>query len=122
MEAALCLAYAPRDPILEFFEGRITLRHLRVLIEGLPPDNAVTRAINGSHWVDSTWLLHDVSSQLRNLNASVHNIVQKPPVKPQFLPTPELPRSAAEEADEAQLVQQRAEMDALLIRIDPDKN
>lgn len=43
MEAALCATYAPRDPIGEFWRGDLSLRGLRVLIDGLPPDSAMHR-------------------------------------------------------------------------------
>lgn len=42
--------YAPRDPVAEFWRGEISLRKLRVMVEGLPPDGATARAASGHHW------------------------------------------------------------------------
>ncbi|MEW1568322.1 hypothetical protein AB0454_35760 [Streptomyces sp. NPDC093509] len=42
--------YPGRDPIAEFWRGEITLRKLRVMVEGLPPDGATARAVAGHHW------------------------------------------------------------------------
>ena len=42
MEAALCAVYAPRDPIQEFWQRKISLRALHALIIHMPPDIAST--------------------------------------------------------------------------------
>lgn len=91
MEASLCATYSPRNPIQEYWRGDITLRHLRVLIEGLPPDSYISRSVRGTHWGETEWMLHDISSQLRILNASVHNALSKEADAirdVEFLPTP----------------------------------
>lgn len=41
----MCATYAPRDPVGEYWRGEITLRELRVLVEGLPPDSAAHRRV-----------------------------------------------------------------------------
>lgn len=117
MEASLCATYSPRNPIQEYWRGEITLRHLRVLIEGLPPDSYVTRAARGNHWGEREWLLYDVSSQLRILNVTVHNALsEKSDVirDVEFLPTPnDEPAEVAEEVS----AQQRADMESAAARL-----
>lgn len=61
------------------------------MVENLPPNNAAARAINGQ-WGDGERLLHDISSNLRILNASFYNVNRekgKPQQEPKLLPTPE---------------------------------
>ncbi|WP_146244939.1 hypothetical protein [Curtobacterium sp. MCBD17_028] len=113
-DAALQAHYAPRDPIAEFIRGDITFRQLRVLAEGLPADSAVTRAHIGSTWTVTDWLLHDVSSQLRSLNAGLANMFREkgePAIEPKFLPTPLDGQSVEDAVEEQYREQQRAEMD-----------
>lgn len=47
--------YLGRDPIAEFWRGEITLRKLRVMVEGLPPNGALARAVAGHHWQQRDW-------------------------------------------------------------------
>jgi hypothetical protein len=120
IEASLCATYSPRNPIQEFWRGEISLRHLRVLIEGLPPDSYLSRVARGSQWGDLEWILHSVDSQMRVLNASVHNALSdKADVikNVEFLPTPFDDKSVADEAEEKFLAQQRADMDAVADRM-----
>lgn len=91
MEASLLQAYAPRDPLREYFQGRVSLRQLRVMIEHLPLNAPAYRAAAGHAWTDETLLMHDVSSQLRVLNASLANLFrgkEDPITEPEFLPAP----------------------------------
>lgn len=92
MEASLCAAYAPRNPLAEFWRGEITLRHLRVLIEGLPTDSALARAVRGP-WADREWILWHVESRLREslsvLAAIASTIQTGRPVQPDYLATPD---------------------------------
>jgi hypothetical protein len=120
LEASLCATYSPRNPIQEYWRGDITLRHLRVLIEGLPPNSYLSRVANGSHWGDTEWVLHDISSQLRVLNASVHNALSDKAHlihDVEFLPTPFDEKSIADDAEDKFYAQQRAEMDVLADRL-----
>lgn len=48
----------------EFWRGDITLRHLRVLVEHLPPGSAFHRAVNGHAWTDVEYLLAIVADRL----------------------------------------------------------
>ena len=71
LEAALCAVYAPRDPIREFWQGRISLRALHALIVHMPPDNVFYRAIAGDGWSESEWLLHDLGDMLRDIQLTI---------------------------------------------------
>lgn len=67
--------YAPRDPLAEFLRGDITLRKLRIMVEGIPTDTPTTpigRAINGP-WGDIHRLLHVTGEALIQLNANYYN-------------------------------------------------
>lgn len=71
LEAALCAVYAPRDPIREFWQGRISLRALHALIVHMPPDNVFYLAIAGDGWTESEWLLHDLGDMLRDIQLTI---------------------------------------------------
>lgn len=89
-----------------------------MLVEGLPPDNAVVRARNDGResWHDSQYLLHQIESRLRELQAAVANLggAKVAAEDITYLPTPE-----AESEDDTPLVteQQINEMDALQDRM-----
>lgn len=71
LEAALCAVYAPRDPIREFWQSRISLRALHAMIVHMPPDNVFYRALAGDGWSESEWLLHDLGDMLRDIQLTV---------------------------------------------------
>ncbi|EFL01584.1 predicted protein [Streptomyces sp. SPB78] len=73
VEADLCHHYAPRDPIGEFWRGEITLRQLRVLVEGLPPDGALARAAAGHHWRQADFHAADQLDALLRLLTDFRN-------------------------------------------------
>jgi hypothetical protein len=76
--------------------------------------------VRGNHWGENEWILHDVSSQLRVLNASVHNALSDKShviANVDFLPTPLDEKSVADEAEEKYLAQQRTELDAVADRM-----
>lgn len=50
--------------IAAYWRGEITLRKLRVYIEGLPPVNARQRHLAGHHWTDETSLLAVLADRL----------------------------------------------------------
>ncbi|MFI1678843.1 hypothetical protein [Streptomyces sp. NPDC020607] len=52
--------YGEGGPLRAFFQGRITLRHLRVLVERLPATGALARAQAGHHWQHSEFMLADL--------------------------------------------------------------
>lgn len=74
MEASLLQAYAPRDPLSEYLRGEITLRKLRVMVNGIPatPDTPLGRIINGP-WSDRERLLHVMAETLMNLDVNFYN-------------------------------------------------
>lgn len=91
MEASLLQAYSPRDPLREYFQGRLSLRQLRLMIEWLPLDAPAYRAEAGHAWTDETLLQWDISSQLRALNTGLANLFREKgaePATPEFLPAP----------------------------------
>lgn len=65
--------YAPRDPIREYWQGRITLRKLRVMVEGLPPDGALARAASGSPWGATQYQLAEIADRLGRMETDFRN-------------------------------------------------
>lgn len=82
VEADLMHHYSPRDPVAEFWQGRITLRKLRVMVEGLPPSGALARAVAGHHWTQADYHRADELDLLARLVtdfANVNRTEQTPP-------------------------------------------
>lgn len=106
MEAALLQEYAPRDPLAEVLDGRITLRKLRVMIQHLPPGNANERALFG-RWTDTERLLHHVANTTGALLTLTNNIqaAQAKQEQREFVPVP------APEPTEYQLERRAEERD-----------
>ncbi|XBH21614.1 hypothetical protein V5R04_15620 [Jonesiaceae bacterium BS-20] len=75
MEASLMQVYAPRDPLREYLRGKITLRKLRVMIEGIPltPATPIGRVVNGP-WGDQERLFHAIASEMRLQRISFYNV------------------------------------------------
>ncbi|MFE9937394.1 hypothetical protein [Streptomyces hirsutus] len=78
--------YAPRDPIADFWRGDITLRQLRVMVEGLPPNGALARKLAGHHWQHSDFMLAglvdgiaQLSTDFRNANRAENTAAQPYP-------------------------------------------
>ncbi len=64
----MCATYSPRDPIGEYWRGEITLRELRVLVEGLPTDSAMHRRYPQSQgWGPGEYLQADAVDALQAL-------------------------------------------------------
>ncbi|RLL68133.1 hypothetical protein [Streptomyces sp. Z26] len=61
------------DPIGDFYRGDITLRRLRVLIEGLPPDGALGRAASGHAWTLADMRDADTLDVLGRLFVATYN-------------------------------------------------
>lgn len=59
--------YYRTDAIAEVWQGKRSLRSLRVMVQGLPPESATGRAVRGSYWLDSEYILADISDTLRVL-------------------------------------------------------
>lgn len=107
--------YPGLNPVLDALRGQITVRRLRVMVEQLPADRRVSEAVGNTEWLDDQWLLHDISSQLRRLNAAIATIFRpKGSPEPTWEPLP-TPRTDRGEPDEQQL-QSESELDALIRR------
>lgn len=81
-----------------------------MLVEGLPPDSALGRAINGTSWQDREYLLHDIDSRIRDLFALAYNIHRDPktaPMTPDYIDRPRTPRDEAIEAEQQALEAER---------------
>lgn len=63
--------YAPRNPIAEYWRGEISLRHLRVLIEHLPPGGAFYREVKGHGWTETEYVLADLIDVTQRVSHSV---------------------------------------------------
>lgn len=86
------------------------------MIEHLPPDSAWHRHRRETPWADSEWMLHDISSRLRDLNVLIGNVFRgkgapaAPPPKhlphprPAGLPDPAAQAVPGEPAVEAELL------------------
>ncbi|WP_078854524.1 hypothetical protein [Streptomyces sp. NRRL F-5135] len=59
--------YGPGGPLTAFWQGRISLRWLRVMVEGLPPDGAAARAQAGHHWTQRDWAAADHTDLLQQI-------------------------------------------------------
>jgi len=116
----LCATYSPRDPLGEYLGGTLSLRALRVLVEGLPPDSAYHRARRGHDWSESEYLSWAIESRLRDLNAALANLVRKAGTsaqKPTYLPTPDEGTVAEAVIDEKYQEQQIEEFDEVTSRM-----
>lgn len=115
----MCAAYAPRDPIAEFWRGEITLRMLRVLIQGLPAGNVWQTACTHNPWTDREYLLHDIGDAIRDLTLMVANSnpYRKTPVGEEAIrpriPYPDAPQPTIDDND-AESRAARDELDALI--------
>lgn len=101
--------YGPGGPVAAFWRGEITLRWLRIMVEGLPPDGAVARAAAGNHWTQRDWAAADSRDLLELLFiafANVHRGEKGQPIpwpEPSWRPGDPLPEdtAAASEAKRA---------------------
>lgn len=123
MEAALCAVYAPRDPIAEFWQRKISLRALHALIVHMPPDNAFYRALRGGGWSETEWILHDLGNMLRDIQLTVsacapfvEHPLEEEDIRPRLKPPAMLAEEPAstEPVDEQIQAQERAELLALV--------
>lgn len=93
----MCATYAPRDPVGEFWRGEISLRTLRVMVEGLPPDSAMYRADpNSRGWTVGDHLAADLWDALNALVMLT---------SAQFEHVPELPERRSRPGDELRTAQ-----------------
>jgi hypothetical protein len=120
-------AYPGRNPVLDAirgaidrggeFEHTISVRQLRVMLENLPPANAIDREL-GSRWGDFERLLHDISSGVRDLTALTYNINRpkgQAALESKHLPTPEeLEQQEAAERTPEQAVAELAHLRSVI--------
>ncbi|MEV7959299.1 hypothetical protein ACIOHC_41300 [Streptomyces sp. NPDC088252] len=71
-----------------FFQGRITLRHLRVLVEGLPPGGALGRAASRSPWGTTEYLLAELIDRIGRLETDFRNANRSEKTAAQPYPDP----------------------------------
>jgi hypothetical protein len=79
--------YGPGGPLAAYWRGEITLRWLRVMVEGLPPDGATARAHNGHAWQPLDYAAAD-SRDLLNLLLTAFLNANRDPKKGAPLPWP----------------------------------
>lgn len=79
--------YGEGGPLAAYWRGEITLRLLRVLVEGLPPTGATARAANGHAWQAETYAAADTRDLLGLLFTAFVN-ANRDPKKP-AMPWPE---------------------------------
>jgi hypothetical protein len=112
-------AYPNRgNPVLDALTGRISVRQLRVMIEHLPPNNAVARALNGP-WGDIEYLLRDIANNGRVLNTSYYNTHRAKGLAAQpleLMPKPEISGQRPDAQDDEQVQSQREHLLAVLAR------
>lgn len=110
--------YGPGGPVAAYWRGEITLRWLRVMVEGLPPAGAVGRAVNGHAWQPETYAAADSRDLLELLLTAFMN-ANRDPKKP-AMPWPEpgwRPGDPLPEDTAAQTEQDRAQAKAAYERI-----
>ncbi|MFJ3826241.1 hypothetical protein [Streptomyces nodosus] len=115
----MCHHYAPRDPLAEYFRGEITLRKLRVLVEGLPPDGALVRRLAGHHWQHGDFLAADLVDLMARLLTDFRNAnrPEKAPLQEYPEPVWRPGREAAEKQQRKKARRERAEARAGYLRI-----
>lgn len=118
--------YGPGGPLAAFWQGRISLRLLRILVERLPPTSALARAVRGTHWSTTDYHLADISDELATLKTAFLNVHREEGRSP--LPWPDrawrpgdpVPRDQAEDA-EAKREQAKATYERVLAQVMPPK-
>jgi hypothetical protein len=101
-----------------------------VLVEGLPTDSAFGIALrDGNPWTDDTYLLHDISSRMRDLTNMIGNLFRKegsPAVEVTYLPRPADGESVEDavdaEVDAEYQARLKAETDANMQRMFANPN
>ncbi|MFJ2113124.1 MULTISPECIES: hypothetical protein [unclassified Streptomyces] len=116
--------YGRGGPLAAFWRGEITLRLLRVLVEGLPPDGALARASAGHPWTQLDWSAADTRDLLELLFiafANVHRGEKAQPIpwpEPSWRPGDPLPKDTAA-ADEVKRAKARAAYDHINSQVLP---
>lgn len=118
--------YGPGGPLAAFWRGEITLRWLRVMVEGLPPTGALARAAAGHAWTQADWSGADSRDLLELLFVAFSNVNRKestPPIpwpEPSWRPGDPLPETAAA-ADDEKRARARAAFDRVNSQVLPGK-
>ncbi|ESU46500.1 hypothetical protein K7395_24700 [Streptomyces filamentosus] len=106
--------YGAGGPVAAYWRGEITLRWLRVMVEGLPPDGAVARAARGHHWTQADYhraddvdLLGRLVTAFLNVNRA-ENSPEMPYPEPVWRPGDPVPEDPATAAEEKRLAARRA--------------
>ncbi|MEV5911061.1 hypothetical protein AB0M00_19435 [Streptomyces chartreusis] len=110
--------YGPGGPLAAYFRGEITLRWLRVMVEGLPPDGATARAQNGHAWQPIDYSAADSRDLLALLFTAFVNANRDP--RASAMPYPEpgwRPGDPLPEDREAQTEHNRAQARAAYAHI-----
>ncbi|MFF9088655.1 hypothetical protein ACF1BE_19925 [Streptomyces sp. NPDC014991] len=98
--------YGPGGPLAAYWRGEITLRWLRVMVEGLPPGGALSRAVSGHAWSHDTYAAADSRDLLALLFTAFVNAnrdPKKPPMpwpKPGWRPGDPLPEESEAAAEQ----------------------
>ena len=115
MEAALCAVYAPRDPIKEFWQKRLSLRALHALIIHMPPDNVFFRALAGDDLGD---MLRDIQLTITQCAPFVEHPLEEDDIRPRTKPpavvVAESKREQSSVDSKALHAQERSELMALV--------
>lgn len=80
--------YPGRDQIAEFWRGEITLRKLRVMVEGLPADGATARAAAGHHWRHLEFMLAQLLNETVRMRVDFGNANRAEKAPAQEYPEP----------------------------------
>lgn len=116
--------YGPGGPLAAFWREEISLRLLRVMVEQLPPDSAVVRAVRGTHWTTGDYHLANAADELAVLTTAFLNVHR--PENQSALPWPDrawrpgdpTPEDKAEDA-ETRREQARAAYGRVLAQVMP---
>ncbi|MEU3289892.1 hypothetical protein [Streptomyces longwoodensis] len=98
--------YGPGGPLAAYWRGELTLRQLRVMVEGLPPNGAVARAVNGHAWQTLDYAAadtRDLAALQLTAFVNANRDPKKPPMpwpKPGWRPGDPTPETSEAEADE----------------------
>ncbi|WP_328721731.1 hypothetical protein OHT52_21065 [Streptomyces sp. NBC_00247] len=118
--------YGPGGPVAAFWRREITLRWLRVMVEGLPPDGATARAAAGNPWTQADWSRADARDLLELLFiafANVNRAENSPEIpwpEPSWRPGDPPPADAAAAAEE-QRARARAAYERINSQVLPGK-
>lgn len=118
--------YGDGGPLAAFWQGRITLRLLRVMVEHLPPTSATARARAGHEWSHLDYAAADTVDLLALLVTQFGNAHRDPKKQPAPLPEPgwrpgdPLPEDV-EAAKHEQRTRARAAYDRITSQVLPER-